>query len=74
MHQQPRPLLIGERINTQGSRRAKRLLLAEDYDAIVELARDQIDGGAHVLDICVALTEHSGEPDMMAEVVKRLGK
>ncbi len=72
LHQEPRPLLIGERINTQGSRRAKRLLLAEDYDAIVELARDQIEGGAHVLDICVALTERSNEPEMMAEVIHRL--
>jgi 5-methyltetrahydrofolate--homocysteine methyltransferase len=72
LHQEPRPLLIGERINTQGSRRAKRLLLAEDYDAVVELARDQIAGGAHILDICVALTERSDESELMAEVVKRL--
>jgi 5-methyltetrahydrofolate--homocysteine methyltransferase len=72
MQQEPRPLLIGERINTQGSRRAKRLLLAEDYDAIIELARNQINGGAHVLDICVALTERNDEAAMMAEVVHRL--
>jgi 5-methyltetrahydrofolate--homocysteine methyltransferase len=72
MQQEPRPLLIGERINTQGSRRAKRLLLAEDYDAITELARDQINGGAHVLDVCVALTERSDEAAMMREVVRRL--
>ncbi|TFH34687.1 MAG: methionine synthase [Anaerolineales bacterium] len=72
MQQEPRPLLIGERINTQGSRRAKQLLLAENYDAIIELARDQIDGGAHILDICVALTERSDESEMMAEVVHRL--
>jgi len=72
MQQEPRPLLIGERINTQGSRRAKQLLLAEDYDAIIELARGQINGGAHILDICVALTERSDETAMMAEVVHRL--
>ena len=72
LHQEPRPLLIGERINTQGSRQAKRLLLAEDYDAIVDLARKQIDGGAHVLDVCVALTERADEAEMMAEVVHRL--
>ena len=72
MLQEPRPLLIGERINTQGSRRAKRLLLAEDYDAIIELAREQIERGAHVLDICVALTERSDEAEMMTEVVHRL--
>ncbi len=72
MQQEPRPLLIGERINSQGSRQAKRLLLAEDYDAIVQLGRQQIEGGAHVLDICVALTERSDEAQMMAEVVHRL--
>jgi len=72
MRQEPRPLLIGERINTQGSRKAKRLLLAEDYDAIVELARDQVDSGAHVLDLCVALTERADEAEMMSEVVHRL--
>jgi 5-methyltetrahydrofolate--homocysteine methyltransferase len=72
MRQEPRPLLIGERINTQGSRKAKRLLLAEDYDAIVELAREQVEKGAHVLDLCVALTERADEAEMMAEVVHRL--
>ena len=37
MHQEPPPLLIGERCNAQGSRKFKRLLLAEDYDAILEI-------------------------------------
>jgi 5-methyltetrahydrofolate--homocysteine methyltransferase len=72
MRQEPRPLLIGERINTQGSRKAKRLLLAEDFDAIVELAREQVDSGAHVLDLCVALTERADEAEMMSGVVHRL--
>ncbi len=72
MRQEPRPLLIGERINTQGSRKAKRLLLAEDYDAVIELAREQVERGAHVLDICVALTERADEAEMMKQVVRRL--
>ncbi|MGD8821788.1 MAG: homocysteine S-methyltransferase family protein, partial [Anaerolineales bacterium] len=72
MHQEPRPLFIGERINTQGSRKAKRLVMAEDYDAIVELARQQVDSGAHALDICVALTERADEAELMREVVHRL--
>ncbi|MCC6179950.1 MAG: methionine synthase [Chloroflexi bacterium] len=70
--QQPPPLLIGERVNTQGSRKVKRLLLADDYDGILEVAREQVEGGAHVLDVCVALTERSDEAFQMAEVVKRL--
>ena len=72
LRQEPPPLLIGERINTQGSRKAKRLLLAEDYDSILTLAREQIDGGAHALDICVALTERTDEAEMMHRVVHLL--
>ncbi len=72
MLQEPRPLLIGERINTQGSRKAKRLLMADDYDALVELGRQQIDRGAHALDVCVALTERDDEAEMMGTVVRKL--
>jgi 5-methyltetrahydrofolate--homocysteine methyltransferase len=70
--QEPRPTLVGERVNAQGSRRAKELLLAGDYDGIVQVAEDQVSGGAHVLDVCVALTERSDEAEQMAAVVKRI--
>lgn len=72
MRQEPPPLLIGERCNAQGSRKFKRLLLAEDYDAILELAREQIEGGAHAIDISVAVTERSDEAYLMQRVVKKL--
>ncbi len=72
LHQEPRPLLIGERINTQGSKQARELILAERYDAIVELAEQQVANGAHVLDVCVALTERGDEAETMRKVVKRL--
>ncbi|HET7585725.1 MAG TPA: methionine synthase [Gemmatimonadaceae bacterium] len=72
LHQDPPPLLVGERVNAQGSRRVKRLLLDEDYDGIVEVAREQVDSGAHVLDVCVALTERSDEAEQMARVAKLL--
>ena len=55
--QEPHPTLVGERVNSQGSRKAKELLLADDYDGLVQVAEDQVSGGAHVLDVCVALTE-----------------
>lgn len=74
IRQEPPPLLIGERINTQGSRRAKRLLLADDYEAVIELAREQVAGGAHALDICVALTERADEADMMRTLVHKLAQ
>jgi 5-methyltetrahydrofolate--homocysteine methyltransferase len=70
--QEPRPTLVGERVNSQGSRKAKELLLADDYDGLVQVAEDQVEGGAHVLDVCVALTERSDEDEQMAAVVKRV--
>jgi 5-methyltetrahydrofolate--homocysteine methyltransferase len=70
--QDPRPTLVGERVNSQGSRKAKELLLAGDYDGLVQVAEDQVEGGAHVLDVCVALTERQDEVEQMREVVKRI--
>src|SRR5215210_4986968 len=68
--QEPRPTLVGERVNSQGSRRAKELLLADDYEGLVSVAEDQVTGGAHVLDVCVALTERQDEDVQMRRVVK----
>jgi 5-methyltetrahydrofolate--homocysteine methyltransferase len=72
LRQEPPPLLIGERVNSQGSRKVKRLLLADDYDGILDVAKDQVESGAHVLDVCVALTERADEAEQMAKVVKLL--
>jgi 5-methyltetrahydrofolate--homocysteine methyltransferase len=70
--QEPRPTLVGERVNSQGSRKAKELLLADDYDGLVQVAEDQVEGGAHVLDVCVALTERADEDEQMQAVVERI--
>jgi 5-methyltetrahydrofolate--homocysteine methyltransferase len=70
--QDPRPTLIGERVNSQGSRKAKDLLLSDDYDGLIQVAEDQVTGGAHVLDVCVALTERQDEDEQMRQVVKRI--
>src|SRR5207245_4262449 len=72
LRQDPPPTLVGERVNTQGSRKVKRLLLADEYDGVLGVARDQVEGGAHLLDVCVALTERGDEAHQMVEVVKRL--
>ncbi|MBL4859187.1 MAG: dihydropteroate synthase, partial [Erythrobacter sp.] len=42
---------IGERTNVTGSARFKKLILADDYEAAVEVARDQVDNGAQVIDV-----------------------
>ena len=73
LRQVPPPLLIGERINTQGSRKAKNMVLRDDYDGLVDLGRIQVeDDGAHCLDVCVATTERSDEREFMLKLVKKL--
>src|SRR5215218_1266630 len=70
--QDPAPTLVGERVNSQGSRKAKEMLLADDYDGLVQIAEDQVEGGAHVLDLCVALTERQDEDEQMRLVAKKV--
>src|ERR1700760_487795 len=70
--QEPAPKLVGERVNSQGSRKAKELLLADDYDGLVQIAEDQVNGGAHVLDLCVALTERTDEDEQMRLLAKKV--
>ncbi len=72
MQQEPAPFLIGERLNSQGSRKFKQVLLAEDYDTMITIAREQIDSGAHGLDLCVALTERTDEANMIHNIIKAL--
>jgi 5-methyltetrahydrofolate--homocysteine methyltransferase len=72
--QNPPPMLIGERLNAQGSRKMKEMLLSGDYDGIAALGREQVNGGAHTLDVCVAMTERRDEANLMAQVVKKLSQ
>ncbi|MBI5961784.1 MAG: methionine synthase, partial [Chloroflexi bacterium] len=72
LQQTPPPTLIGERVNSQGSKKIKRLLLEENYDEILQVAREQVEAGAHILDVCVALTERPDEAEQMKKVVKKL--
>jgi 5-methyltetrahydrofolate--homocysteine methyltransferase len=72
MQQDPAPLLVGERVNATGSRKAKKALLADDYDTLIAIAREQVEGGAHVLDVQVALTERTDEDAQMATLTKKL--
>ena len=72
MVQEPAPFLIGEQLNTQGSRKFKQLIMDGEIDAIIEMARQQVESGAHGLDLCVALTERSDEAEQMRMLVKKL--
>src|SRR5579872_6786227 len=72
LQQDPPPLLVGERVNAQGSRKVKQALLNEDYDTLLAIGREQVEGGAHVLDVQTALTERTDEVEQMAHTVKKL--
>ncbi|HEY9679748.1 MAG TPA: methionine synthase [Drouetiella sp.] len=64
MHIDPAPLIVGERTNTNGSRKFKQLLQKEDWDSMVAMARDQEKEGAHVLDVCSAYVGRDEVRDM----------
>ncbi|MCA9806812.1 MAG: methionine synthase [Cyanobacteria bacterium HKST-UBA06] len=67
-----RPIVIGERLNAQGSRKFKQILLDDDYDTMVAMGQEQIDRGAYLLDVCVAVNERDDEKAQMCELVRRL--
>lgn len=72
LRQDPAPLIVGERVNTLGSRKIKRLALADDFDGMVVVAREQMEIGAHALDVCVAMTERTDEKEMLRTLIKKL--
>jgi len=72
LKQIPPPLIIGERVNTQGSRKAKQMVLNDDFDGLVDLARSQVEEGAHCIDVCVATTERADEKEFMLKLVKKI--
>src|SRR5678816_4219853 len=65
-------MCIRDRLNTQGSKKAKRLVLSDDFDGLIDLGREQVSDGAHCIDVCVATTERSDELEFMKKLVKRL--
>jgi 5-methyltetrahydrofolate--homocysteine methyltransferase len=67
----PRPLIVGERTNANGSKLFRELLGASDYEAIVDIAKEQVAEGAHVLDVCTAYVGRNELTDML-EIIKRI--
>ena len=57
-------LIIGERTNANGSRKFRDAMLAGDWDTCLQMARDQVKEGAHVLDLCVDYVGRDGTADM----------
>jgi 5-methyltetrahydrofolate--homocysteine methyltransferase len=59
-----RPLLVGERTNVIGSRRFKELIAQEKWEEASEIARQQVRGGAQIVDVCLQSTERSELEDI----------
>ncbi len=57
-------LAIGERTNANGSRKFRDAMLEADFDSCVQMAREQVKEGAHVLDVCVDYVGRDGALDM----------
>ncbi|MEH7393179.1 methionine synthase [Bacillus sp. JJ1474] len=70
-----RPIMVGERTNVIGSRKFKRLIKEGKFEEAAEVARAQIKGGAHVIDVCLADPDREEIEDMknfMKELVKKV--
>src|SRR5712691_7836749 len=59
-----RPLLVGERANVIGSRLFKNLVSEEKWEEASEIARRQVRGGAHIVDVCLQSTERDEKKDI----------
>ena len=59
-----RPLLVGERTNVIGSRLFKNLVAEEKWEEATDIAKRQVRGGAHVIDVCL----QSSDRDEMADI------
>jgi 5-methyltetrahydrofolate--homocysteine methyltransferase len=63
-------MIIGERTNANGSKKFRDAMLAGDLDTCLQMARDQVKEGAHVLDVCVDYVGRDGTNDM-DEIARR---
>ena len=67
-------LIVGERGNANGSRRFRRLLGEDNWDAMANVVRDQAKEGAHVVDLCVDYVGRDGVSDMEQLVATARGR
>ncbi|MEF3301644.1 methionine synthase [Paenibacillus sp. GYB003] len=70
-----RPLMVGERTNVLGSPKFKRLIAEGKFEEAAEIARAQVKGGAHVIDVSLQDAERDEAEDVkrfMTELVKKI--
>jgi 5-methyltetrahydrofolate--homocysteine methyltransferase len=63
-----KPIIIGERLNVQGSKKTKELVLAHNLDELYQIALQQAQRGSALIDLCLAVNERDVEKEMLAEL------
>jgi 5-methyltetrahydrofolate--homocysteine methyltransferase len=74
LEQEKKPVIIGERLNAQGSKKTKELVLGRRFDELYQIGIDQAQRGAGLLDLCVAISERDDEAATMASLVSFLSE
>ncbi|MDR1460066.1 MAG: methionine synthase [Campylobacteraceae bacterium] len=64
LRQNPPPFLVGERSNATGSKAFRDLLLAKDWDGVLNVGQTQVKSGAHALDVSVGFAGRDEIDDM----------
>lgn len=65
------PIIVGERTNANGSKLFRELLAKDDFDSMISMAKEQLEEGAHILDVCTAYVGRDEVKDM-TEFTKQL--
>ncbi|MGH7491362.1 MAG: methionine synthase [bacterium] len=71
LHLDPPPLLIGERLNANGSKQFRELLAQQDWEAMVAMGKEQVRESSHLLDVCAAYVGRDEVQDMIP-LIERL--
>ena len=66
----PPPIIVGERTNANGSKLFRDLLAKNDFDSMINMAKEQLEEGAHILDVCTAYVGRDESKDMIEYVGK----
>jgi len=59
-------LVVGERTNANGSKKFREAMLDAEWDTCVAMAKEQVNEGSHLIDVCVDYTGADGVADMEA--------
>jgi 5-methyltetrahydrofolate--homocysteine methyltransferase len=59
------PLIVGERTNANGSKKFREMMLSGDVEGMLHMAKQQVQEGSHVLDVCSAYVGRDEAADML---------